>query len=169
MRKIDRKGETTINNRGEKITIIEYRNYDDLDVQFEDGSIVEYRTYQSFIKGNIKRETSIIHKGETAVALNGQTMAIISFRKKTDIDIQFEDGTIVKHKNYQNFQRELIKNPNTNRRKHINEEKESKYGYKMTIVEYRNIYDLDVQIENGPLVEHKTYQQFAKDRIKVEL
>ena len=104
MRKIDRKGETTINNRGEKITIIEYRNYDDLDVMFEDGSIVKHRTYQSFINGNIKRDTKIIHKGETSIALNGQVMTIIAFRKKTDIDIQFEDGTIVKHKNYQNFQ-----------------------------------------------------------------
>ena len=36
--------------------------------------------------------------GETNRALNGMMMTIIAYRNSKDIDIQFEDGTIIKKK-----------------------------------------------------------------------
>ena len=39
-------------------------------------------------------------------------MTIIKYRKSEDIDIQFEDETIVKNKTYNNFKKGNIKNPN---------------------------------------------------------
>lgn len=36
------------------MTIIAYRNYEDLDVQFEDGTIIFNKTYNGFKKGSIK-------------------------------------------------------------------------------------------------------------------
>ena len=49
-----RLGQIGINNQGEKITIIAYRKSEDIDVQFEDGTIVENRTYGNFLKGRMK-------------------------------------------------------------------------------------------------------------------
>lgn len=54
MRKqIDRIGETRIMNCGMKATIIKYRTCLDIDIQFEDGTIVKHRTYDNFKKGTI--------------------------------------------------------------------------------------------------------------------
>ena len=39
-------------------------------------------------------------------------MTIIKYRKYKNIDIQFEDGTIIKHKRYDNFLNGKIRNPN---------------------------------------------------------
>ena len=52
--------------------------------------------------------------GKTNKATNGQTMTIIKYRNWNDIDVQFEDNTIVKHKSYQSFLKGEIKNPNYN-------------------------------------------------------
>lgn len=50
--------------------------------------------------------------GETNITKNGQAMTIIEYRKYNDIDIQFEDGTIVKNKGYKDLKKRMIKNPN---------------------------------------------------------
>ena len=39
-------------------------------------------------------------------------MTIIEYRRNDDIDIQFEDGTIVKNRTYRRFKEGKIKNPN---------------------------------------------------------
>ena len=52
--KIDRTGETRVNNDGEKMVIIKYGHWDDIDIQFEDGTIVEHREYGAFKAGRIK-------------------------------------------------------------------------------------------------------------------
>ena len=39
-------------------------------------------------------------------------MTIIGYRNGNDIDIQFEDGTIVKNRIYRRFKEGKIKNPN---------------------------------------------------------
>lgn len=41
-------GETQINNQGLKMTIIEYRNNMDIDIQFEDGTILRHKSYCKF-------------------------------------------------------------------------------------------------------------------------
>ena len=51
---IDRTGEVNIAKNGLKMTIIDYRFSKDIDIQFEDGTIVKNKTYQSFKKGTIK-------------------------------------------------------------------------------------------------------------------
>ena len=52
--KIGRLNETRINNNGEEMRIIRYGNRNDIDVQFEDGTIVEHRQYCHFKTGRIK-------------------------------------------------------------------------------------------------------------------
>lgn len=52
--KLDRTGEVGYNNDGERMTIIKYSNATDIDIQFDDGTIVEHRYYIAFKRGNIK-------------------------------------------------------------------------------------------------------------------
>ena len=50
--------------------------------------------------------------GEESISTNGQKMKIIAYRSCKDIDIQFEDGTIIYNKMYRDFQTGNIFNPN---------------------------------------------------------
>lgn len=59
---------------------------------------------------NINKGQERINK--VRVMNNGQKAIIKDYRKATDIDVQFEDGTIVLHKPYCNFKAGLIKNSN---------------------------------------------------------
>lgn len=54
-KRVDRTGEEKINNFGSKMKIIEYRNYDDIDVYFEEYNwVIKNNSYNNFKKGNIK-------------------------------------------------------------------------------------------------------------------
>ena len=52
--KIDRTNEIGYNNNGERMTIVRYGNCDDIDIQFDDGTIVEHRRYYDFEIGRVK-------------------------------------------------------------------------------------------------------------------
>ena len=52
--KIDRTGEVGYNNNGEKMIIVRCGDAKDISVQFDDGTIVEHRTYDEFKTGRIK-------------------------------------------------------------------------------------------------------------------
>lgn len=56
--------------------------------------------------------TKVNRVGETNIATNGQKMTIIAYHNASNIDIQFEDGTIVYHKEYKRFKKGQIANPN---------------------------------------------------------
>ena len=51
------------------------------------------------------------HIGETSIAKNGQKMTLIAWNAYSSVDIQFEDGTIVEHTQYQHFKNGYVKNP----------------------------------------------------------
>ena len=52
--KKDRTNEIGYNNNGERMTIVRYGNKNDIDIQFDDGTIVEHSVYCNFKKGSIK-------------------------------------------------------------------------------------------------------------------
>ena len=52
--KTKRIGETSTNNQGIEMTIINYKNNSDIDIQFSDGTVVEHVQYYNFINGNVK-------------------------------------------------------------------------------------------------------------------
>lgn len=53
---VDRTGEIHINKEGQKVTIIAYRGAADLDIQFEDGTIIYYRSYSEVKNGSIRNK-----------------------------------------------------------------------------------------------------------------
>lgn len=165
-------------NNGQKMTIINYRGADSLDVQFEDGTIVYNKSYASFERGSIRNPNivNIVGKGikrigETRLANNGQRMTIVAYRRSDDIDVQFEDGTLVTGREYQNFKNGEIWNPNcptvrVKKKNCIGETKVSNFGEKMTIIDYRKYDDLDVQFEDGTIVTGKGYGSFKNGSIE---
>lgn len=56
-------------------------------------------------------------EGMEVMSKAGQRMKLIRYRKAIDVDIQFEDGTIIEHRNFFNFLKGAIKNPNYNPRR----------------------------------------------------
>lgn len=128
--KAERVGMERIMSNGESARIIAYRGCEDIDIEFEDGTIRKSIQFVHFLKGNISKIKTLTNKeckkrrvGEIALANNGQQMTIIDYRNVADIDIQFEDGTIVYNKRYPEFSNGEIENPNCmfNKKVSINE------------------------------------------------
>lgn len=248
MQRIDRTGETNSNNSGRVMTIITYRNANDMDIQFEDGIIIKHVRYLHFKKGNIRHpeeaktralntynknqqkafekkyvgqkatmncgeiceiieynsskditvqfqntktkvKTSLKHfkehtiqdpnstktqlyntvqkllgtNGSSKYGTNGKITAIQS---RKDITVTFEDGTILEHVTWQDFQKQnLITDTERQRLQHIGETKQTKNGMTMTITDYYSTKDITVIFEDGTKAEHKTYHDFNQNTI----
>ena len=164
-------GQVRISNNGQKMTLIAYRSARDIDVQFEDGTVVTHREYACFDRGEIRNPNFYKNRvGEVREATNGQKMTIIAYRKYNDIDVQFEDGTIIKHKSYTSFINGLIHNPNythnvSQRKYRTGLSKLANCGLMMTISLYRKYKNIDAIFETGYEVKHQSYREFEKGNI----
>ena len=59
----------------------------------------------------MRRNVPYVHRlGETSTSNDGQAMTIIRYGDSHDIDVRFEDGTVVKHKSYEKFISGYIRN-----------------------------------------------------------
>lgn len=167
---------TNTTKDGHTMTIIAYRNSNDIDVQFEDGMVIEHRSYDSFIKGSISyftsRNDAFAQKriGETIIATNGLKMTIIAYRNSNDIDVQFENGTIMQHKQYKLFKQGKILDYDNITEKQASErigmQSVAKNGLKMTIITYRNADDIDIQFEDKTVVQHQRFRAFLQGTIR---
>ena len=59
----NRLGETRMMNCGMETTIIRYNTSKDIDVRFRDGTVVKYRTYNQFKKGEIAHQSLSLNNG----------------------------------------------------------------------------------------------------------
>lgn len=61
----------------------------------------------------VKRRNSKYYEriGESIINSNGFRMTIVEYRSSIDIDVMFDDGTIIKHTNYLNFKKKNIAKP----------------------------------------------------------
>lgn len=166
-------GQTKIANNGQRMTIISYRNKNDLDIQFEDGTIVKHKTFTSFRKGETNNPNFYKSRiGEINKNKQGLNMRIVEYNGCKDINVEFEDKTLVKHKTYINFKSGKITNPNFKKVQKLNLFKSRKgevniinNGQKITIIRYENDFDIDVQFEDGIIVKNKSYKDFINSRI----
>lgn len=130
---------------------------------FKDGKVGVSLNNSVKSKGNSR-------VGKESTATNGLKMKIISYRSAQDIDIKFEDGTIVKNKRYQDFQKGTIKNPSVKNKSLMADRlgyvTTARNGMKMKIVGYRSANDIDVMFEDGYTVRNKSYANFVKGLIK---
>lgn len=165
--KIDRLGETRMMNCGMEATIIRYGRYDDIDVRFEDGTVVENGRYGNFKKGKIAHSNTKDRLGETRMMNCGMKATIIRYGGYNDIDVRFEDGKVVVHKAYRAFKRGEIANPNIRAfvKDRLGETRMMNCGMKATIIRYGGCNDIDIRFEDGKVVVHKKYDRFKKGEI----
>ena len=167
--KTDRLGETRMMNCGMEATIVRYGRCDDIDVRFEDGTVVEHKTYKVFKKGgianpNIKAFTEA-RLGETHMMNCGMEATIIRYNTGKDIEVRFEDGVIVEHKRYRAFENGNIAHPSTTAENRLGETRMMNCGMKATIIRYGKYTDIDVRFEDGTIVEHRRYEHFKRGGI----
>ena len=156
---IDRTDEKRMMNCGLEATIIRYGGYKDIDVQFEDGQVVYRRDYTSFKKGEIAPPIERI--GEKRMMNCGLEATIIRYGGCNDIDVQFEDGQVVYHREYSAFKKGQIAPPIDR----IGEKRMMNCGLETTIIRYGSSQDIDVQFEDGQVVYKRTYNNFIKGEI----
>lgn len=114
-------GYTKTNRQGLNYTVIEYRDRLDIDVQFEDGLVVQHIPVTKINQNTLyhpdypipkNKRTPIAQRlGETRNNSKGRKMTIIAYRGADDIDVQFENGFVVEHTQYQLFERGTITDP----------------------------------------------------------
>ena len=161
----NRLDETRMMNCGMEATIIRYSRRDDIDVRFEDGTVIEHRQYNQFERGNIANPNFKASRlGETRMMNCGMEATIIRYSRRDDIDVRFEDGTVIEHRQYNQFERGNIANPNF-KASRLGETRMMKCGMKATIIRYGKYTDIDVRFEDGTIIEHRQYIQFKKGGI----
>jgi len=171
-KKESRIGETNFNNQGLLMKIVEYKNNQDIVVEFEDGVRVSTQ-YDSFKTRRVKHRKypdsrTINRIGEQAYNNQGLLMTIIDYKNAMDVDIKFEDGYIIK-RTYQNFQTKKIENPNYPYSKIINrlgEVNTNNQGIKMKIVRYNTTKDIDIEFDDGYTAVNQKYYSFKNGEIK---
>lgn len=171
----DRLGEMKMMNCGSIAKITSYRNAEDIDVEFDDGTVVKNVTYYNFSKGTILNpslphpQAHINRIGDIRIMNCGHQATIIAYRNQHDMDIQFEDGEIRYGVQYEKFQRGSVLHPNETKeakaRNRIGETRMMNCGKEATIIIYRNSHDIDVEFEDGTIVQHKKYSRFKDGSI----
>lgn len=109
MKRIDRIGETKLNYKNEKMTIVNYINCDNIIVKFENGIEVN-SNYNNFKLGKTSIKSFKNRLNETSINNYNREMKIIKYINNKDITIQFEDGCIT-NTTYQCFKEGNIISP----------------------------------------------------------
>ena len=181
MQKIDRRGEVYTSSCGQKMTIIRYENANDIDVEFEDGTVVTNKKYSNFKTGNISNpnvednlknmRAKETHEGEQSTNKSGFIMTLLRYGNAKDCDVMFEDGMIVRHRYYAAFKNGMIAHPEHNKknaRTHLIGEKNTALnGMEMTIIGYasKTPGSVVVEFEDG-YITTVTSSAFVKGEVK---
>lgn len=168
------KGETRRMKNGELATCIAYRGTQDIDIRFEDGSIVRHRTKAAFYKGETRKNEDPSCLGQTRTMNCGMDATCIAYRGALDIDVQFADGTVITGKSKDNFLRGRIRNPNVKDSKYIKAKERASClgvsvmmncGKKAKCIEYRSAVDIDIMFDDGAVVKHRAKASFLRGEI----
>lgn len=161
--KADRIGMVNYNKKGEKMIILDYRSAVDLDIIFEDGTILKNRAYKEFNNGSVRKDNlALTRLGKTNINNQGFKMKIIEYRKVDDIDVEFEDGTIITNKKFAHFEDKSMRKPEPD---HTGETNFNNYGDKMTILEFNNHMNVLVGFEDGTTTVRR-YSCFKSGNIR---
>lgn len=111
----NRLGETTKNKQSLNMTIIKYNTYRDIDVKFDDGTIITNRPYEHFKNGSIMNNNFKLpnfkdRTGEIKKNTNGNNMKIIKYNSWDNILVEFENGYTTTCA-YKEFKNGYVKNP----------------------------------------------------------
>ena len=151
-------GESKVANNGLYMKIIAYRNYDDIDVEFENNDIVN-TTYSAFksgyvknknVKGFTKRYREVRDKYlNTTVETFYGTCTLVNYIDSKCVVVRFEDNTEVTT-DLDSFKKGKVRNPNVEddykllqmRKERIGVESVNNYGYKFVAKTHRLAYGM---------------------------
>ena len=103
----ERLGESKVMKCGLLCTIIEYNNYNNVIVEFENNNGTKKITYNQFLKGNVKPIENII--GEVRIMNDGNECKVVEYKNKKNIIVEFTDTKERVKASYHNFKRGGIK------------------------------------------------------------
>ena len=167
-------GEHGVTKSGRVMTIIEWRNKYDIDIQFDDGYIAEHKRYTNFSTGAIGHPDDgkfgskwkyASHLGEVVIKPNGEKMRIKEWESSHSFTVVFDDGTEVPCRRYADFQRGYIRNPNHFSNVHIGEEVVAKNGLKAKIIRCIDFNHIVIRFEDDTEVT-TDYKAFKEGTIK---
>ncbi len=172
-------GQTIRMNNGMNATCISYKRSDNIDIQFEDGTIVEHVNKQSFLKGQVTnpvlgrgKSLEKDYVGLSSIMNNGMLATIVRSNGYDDIDVQFEDGTVVKNVSKARFERKNIANPTigNNPLNHLKASVEGKTlkmtcGLDATCIKDDGAYDLTIRFEDGVIVQKIARNNFLNGSV----
>ena len=107
----NRIGEKRTMNCGMEATIIAYRKANDLDIQFEDGTVITNQKYINFQKGLIRNQQGKSRIGESVMQKCGLFATATEYPNSQSITVAFEDGVVVDLKLYHEFLQGHIGHP----------------------------------------------------------
>lgn len=149
-------GDIRVMNNGLTATVIRYKNYNDIDVEFENGYVSYNKSYSAFKTGRIGvpdvKKNRII--GEKKVMTNGHIAEIIDYKTTNNITIKFDNGIIRKNVAYNNFKKGNVSLTARKRFKELSVERigdtsVARDGTKIVIIEYKGTTRCRVRFENG--------------------
>lgn len=190
MQRKDRTGETNVNKIGLNMTIIKYRYANDIDIRFDDGSIVEHKYYSHFKSGSVLHPSQNIHDSVSAYAKRksrryknkyigqkkamncGNTCEITEYESSKKITVTFEKTGSTVTTSLKRFREGSIQDPDLdvtqltqNRQKRLGRKTTAECGMEMTVTAYRSSNDIDVTFQDGTKVEKRSYSEFRDGHI----
>lgn len=172
---IERIGEQLDMKCGMIATIINYRGYNDIDVQLENGDIFEHIQYRRFKNRNLTpiNSASCLHNHclseqrlhERKMMNDGSMAEIIEYKNSKDITVKFDSGYIKEHTEYKKFYNGCISDANKYKDARINETRIMNCGLKAKIIEYFNTANITVQFETGEIRQNVKYDKFVRGKI----
>ena len=147
------------------MTLIVWRGCKDIDIQFEDGCIVEHQYYHMFVRGNVKYPNFLKKQrmGMTKLMNCGMKATIIDYEDSNNITIKFEDGYIKKNVPFKDFNKGVTTNPNIIAGR-VGLRKEQAQGFVATLIEYTDSQNVVVQFEDGT-TKKTCFDTFKKGKV----
>ena len=167
-----RVGETNMMSCGLEAVITAYRNAQDMDIRFSDGTVKESCDYYRFKKGELsparQDRTLRDRKGEKAVMRCGLEAEVVEYRRSNDVDVMLSDGTLLQGIEFQRFADRTLRPRRIRDVEHIGERKRMRNGMQAEIITYRGAKDIDIRFEDGSVRTGVTYQNFKNGRISLK-
>ena len=168
-------GETNKATNGQTMTIVEYIDYYNTIVEFDDINKTRVKTsYHYFKEGRVRNPNYLRNKriGEITIATNGQKMTIVEYKNVHDIIVEFDDEFHTKVKTrYRDFKRGIVKNPNYTSNPYdngrIGEVSVATNGQIIRIIKYTNSKRVIVEFDDKYQTKSEiTYDLFRKGKVK---
>ena len=148
-------GKVFVNNQGLKMKVIEYKNNNDVTVEFEDGALRKAALI-NLKNGCVRhpnnlRKTSDEYLGKVFVNNQGLKMKVIEYKNNSDVTVVFEDG-VIRKVGLSNLKNGSVRHPNNLRKtndEYLGKVYTNNQGLKMRIIEYKNAHDVTVEFEDG--------------------